>query len=115
MLAAGVVPATAAAQAKVVAQRKVEGQVVNGDKAPVQGAVVYIENPKTLDVRSYLSDAQGHFHFSQVAPQTDFEVWAEQNGVQSKHKFISQFSSHLNYNFILKLEAKKKKKFLGIF
>jgi hypothetical protein len=114
-LVAFALPQTTPAQAKPAVQRTLTGQVINGAKAPVAGAVVYVENPKTLDVRSYLSDGSGKFHFSQIAPLTDYEVWAEQNGVQSKHKFISQFSSHTHFNYILKIEPEKKKKFLGLF
>ena len=93
----------------VAAVRIAQGQVVNGAKAPVEGAVVYLENPTSLDIKSYLTDNNGHFHFSQLAPQTDYEVWAEQNGVESKHRFISQFNSHTHYNFTLKLTPEKKK------
>lgn len=90
---------------RIVAQ----GKVVNHAKAPVSGAVVYLEDPKSLAIKSYLTDASGQFHFAQLSPQTDYEVWAEQNGIQSKHKFISQFSSHVHFNFILKLDPKQKK------
>ena len=103
------------AQAKPAVRHTVDGIVINGIKNPVAGAVVYLENPKSLDVQSYLTDAQGHFHFAQISPQTDYEVWAEQNGVETKHKFISQFSSHVAFHFTLKLIPGKKKKFLGIF
>lgn len=106
--------ATAHAQAKPAVRHTVDGIVLNGAKQPVVGAVVYLENPKSLDVRSYLTDTQGRFHFSQISPQTDYEVWAEQNGVETKHKFISQFSSHVNFHVTLALTPKKKK-FLGIF
>jgi protocatechuate 3,4-dioxygenase beta subunit len=102
------------AQAKPAVRHSVDGTVVNAANAPVAGAVVYLENPRSLDIRSYLTDDQGHYHFEQISPQTDYEVWAEQNGIQSKHKFISQFSSHVNFHFQLKL-APQKKKFLGIF
>ena len=102
------------AQAKPAVRYTVDGTVVNGGKAPVAGAVVYLENPKSLDVQSYLSDGEGHYHFNHISPQTDYELWAEQNGVQSKHQFISQFSSHVNFHYSLKL-APAKRKFLGIF
>jgi hypothetical protein len=102
------------AQAKPAVRHTVDGVVVNGAKAPVAGAIVYLENPKSLDVQSYLTDAQGRYHFSQISPQTDYEVWAEQNGIQSKHTFISQFSSHVHFHFVLKL-APKKRKVLGVF
>ncbi len=92
-----------------VVPRIAQGQVVNGAGKSVEGAVVYLENPISLSINSYLTDAQGHFHFTQLQAQTDYEVWAEQNGVQSKHKFISQFSSHNQFNFTLKLTPEHKK------
>ncbi len=95
-----------------LAVRIAEGQVVNGEKKPLDGAIVYLENPTSLEIKSYLTDNNGHFHFAQLAAQTDYEVWAEQNDVQSKHKFISQFSSHTHFEFTLKL-APEKKKLLG--
>lgn len=108
-------PAAVPSQTRPPARHTVDGTVVDAAHKPVTGAVVYLENPRSLDVQSYLSDAQGHFHFNQVSPQTDYEVWAEQNGVESKHRFISQFSSHVHFNFVLQLTPGKKKKFLGIF
>ncbi len=89
-----------------------KGKVLHGG-APAEGAVVYLENPQSLAIKSYLTEANGQFHFSNISPQTDYEVWAEQNGVESKHKFISQFSSHSQFVFTLKLDPKKKK-LLGI-
>lgn len=107
-------PSLLHAQAKPAVRHTVEGTVINDAKAPVSGAVVYLENPKSLDVQSYLTDDKGQFHFNQISPQTDYEVWAEQNGVETKHKFISQFSSHVHFHFTLKLTTKRHK-FLGIF
>ena len=93
--------------------RIAQGQVVNGAKKPLENAIVYLEDPTSLTIKSYLTDASGHFHFTQLAAQTDYEVWAEQNGTQSKHKFISQFSSHDHFDFQLTLDPNKKKKLLG--
>ncbi len=101
-------------QATIAAVRIAEGQVLNGARQPLAGAVVYLENPASLDIKSYLSDASGHFHFAQLAAQTDYDVWAEQNGTQSKHKFISQFSSHTHFDFTLTVDPNKKKKLFGI-
>ncbi len=107
--------APASAQAKPAVRHTVDGTVLNDAKAPVAGAVVYLENPKSLDVQSYLTDDKGQFHFLHISPQTDYDLWAEQNGVQTKHKFISQFNSHLAFHYTLKLTPqKKKKKILGI-
>ena len=98
---------------QIAVVRIAEGQVINGARKPLEGAVVYLEDPTSLAIRSYLTDASGHFHFAQLAAQTDYEVWAEQNGTQSKHKFISQFSSHTHFDFQLTLDPNKKKKLLG--
>ena len=108
------VPPAMCAQAKPAVRHTVDGTVEDGAKAPVAGAVVYLENPKSLDVQSYLSDNQGHYHFNHISPQTDYDLWAEQNGLQSKHQFISQFSSHVDFHYTLKLTPAKKKLF-GIF
>lgn len=88
---------------------------VTRDGAPATGAVVYLENPTNLAIKSYLTGPDGAFHFNNIAPQTDYEVWAELNGVQSKHKFISQFSNHTKFVYTLKLEPKGKHKLLGVF
>ena len=96
------------------AVRFVEGNVVSHAKTPVEGAIVYLEDPKSMAIKSYLTDSKGYFHFTNLAAQTDYEIWAEQEGVQSKHKFISQFSSHARFVFTLKLDPKVKKKFLKL-
>lgn len=101
------------AAAKAVPDIVAEGHVVNHAKAPVANAVVYLENPNSLAIKSYLTDQNGHFHFNELSPQTDYEVWAEQNGVESKHKFISQFSSHTKFDFTLRLNPGHGHKLLG--
>lgn len=117
LLAAGFLPVAHAARhpkpVKAAVELVAKGQVVH-DGTAVNGAVVYLEDPKSLAIKSYLTADNGQFHFSNIAPQTDYEVWAEQNGVESKHKFISQFSSHTSFVFTLKLEPAKKHKLLGI-
>ena len=96
------------------AVRFVEGNVVSHAKVPVENAIVYLEDPKSMAIKSYLTDSKGYFHFTNLAAQTDYEIWAEQEGVQSKHKFISQFSSRARFAFTLKLDPKQKKKFLKL-
>ena len=111
-------PAAAAAKhaqkPKPIVEIVAAGRVVNG-AAPASGAIVYLKNPISLAIKSYLTGPNGEFHFNNISPQTDYEVWAELNGVQSKHKFISQFSNHTKFVLTLKLEAPKKRKKLGIF
>ena len=92
---------------KVPTLRTVEGTVCNKEGEPLQGAVVYLQDPKTMAVRSYLSDQKGHFHFRQLPMSNDFGLWAELNGQRTKTKNISQFNSHPDLNYTLKLNIDK--------
>ncbi len=76
-------------------------------RAPVQGAVVYLQDSKSLAVKSYLSDVQGRFHFRQLSMNLDFNLWAELNGKRSKTKTISQFNSKTDLDYKLKLPVSK--------
>lgn len=92
---------------KVPKLRTIEGMVCSKEGAPIQGAVVYLQDSKSLAVKSYLSDAQGHFHFRQLSMGADFDLWAELNGNRSKTRSISQFNSKTNLNYKLKLSVSK--------
>lgn len=99
---------------RVLVEVVAEGTVVNAG-VPAAGAVVYMKNPISLAIKSYLTGPTGEFHFNNISPQTDYDVWAELNGLESKHKFISQFSNHTKFIYTLKLKPKGKHKLFGIF
>ncbi len=93
---------------KVPKLRTIEGIVCSKEGgAPIQGAVVYLQDSKSLAVKSYLSDARGQFHFRQLSMSADFDLWAELNGKRSKTKSISQFNSKTDLNFRLKVPVSK--------
>ena len=98
---------TAAETTKVPKLRTVEGEVCSKDGSPIQGAVVYLKDEKSLAVKSYLSDEQGHFHFRQLSMSLDYDLWAELNGKRSKTKSISQFNSKPDLQYKLKLPISK--------
>jgi len=81
--------------------------VCSNEGAPIQGAVVYLQDSKSLAVKSYLSDAQGHFHFRQLSMTLDYDLWAELNGKRSKTKSISQFNSKTDLQYKLTLSVTK--------
>lgn len=113
-MGAGAWPAQASAAAvgkvkptKAPTLRTVDGTVCNKEGAPIQGAVVYLQDTKTMAVKSFLSDEDGHFHFRQLPMSTDFGLWAELNGKRTKTKNISQFNSHAELSYKLKLDVAK--------
>jgi hypothetical protein len=97
----------AAETTKVPKLRTIEGLVCSKEGTPIQGAVVYLQDSKSLAVKSYLSDGQGRFHFRQLSMSADFDLWAELNGKRSKTKNISQFNSKPDLNYKLKLPVSK--------
>lgn len=95
----------AAPQLKTPAQRTVLGTVVNGSGQPIDKAVVYLQDQKTQVIRSYVTVNGGQFHFNQLSPDTDYQVWAQVNKNSSKRKFISMFNSHVKFSYKLKIKS----------
>jgi hypothetical protein len=92
------------AQDRGPVQRVVQGKVVDADNAPIKGAVVYLKDSRSLAVKSYFSDDQGGYRFGQLSPNTDYEIWAENNGKKSAVKTISSFDSKSQFNINLKID-----------
>ena len=85
-------------------QRSVQGTVTDGNDNPVTGAVVYIKNSKTLQIRSFITKDQGAYYFHSLSPDVDYELHAESNGVTSPNKTLSSFDSRKQAIINLKLK-----------
>ena len=86
------------------AQRVVQGKVVDKANSIVKGAVVYLKDTRSLAVKSFFSNDQGEYRFSQLAQNIDYELWAEKDGKKSATKTISSFDNRNNFQIILKIE-----------
>ena len=104
MSALCVLEGTPAAAQHGPVQRTVDGVVQNSAGGSVKGAVVYLKDTKSLSVKSFVSTDAGTFHFSQLSPDTDYDVWAELQGKKSKTRSISQFNSKTQFTYTLKIE-----------
>jgi hypothetical protein len=92
------------AQQRGPAQRVVQGKAVDKDDAAIKGAVVYLKDDHSLSVKSYITDDQGGYRFGQLAQNTDYELWAENNGKKSPVKTISSFDSKNQFYITLKID-----------
>jgi hypothetical protein len=91
-------------QAQNLGMRVVEGSVVNGDSAPVAGATVFLKDLKSKNIRSYTSDAEGKYRFTQVNMAEDHDLWAEKDGKKSAVKSVSSWDTRKDFVTELKLK-----------
>jgi Carboxypeptidase regulatory-like domain len=101
-----VAPAALAQQHGPV-QRIVQGKVVDKADAPLKGAVVYLKDSRSLAVKSSIADDEGAYRFGQLAPNADYELWAESDGKKSGTKTISSFDSKTQFYINLKVDSGK--------
>jgi hypothetical protein len=93
-----------AAQAQNLGQRVVSGFVSDANANPVPGARVFLKYLKTKSIRSYTSDADGKFRFTQVNMAEDYELWAEKDAKKSAIKTVSQWDARKEFECELKLK-----------
>jgi hypothetical protein len=87
--------------------RTVRGTVLDKDENPVASAVVYLKNVKSQAVKTYISDDTGHYRFSGLDPNVDYEIHAERGDLMSPTRTISSFDSRRDIDMPLKLTRKK--------
>jgi hypothetical protein len=88
-------------------ERSVRGRVVNSDDTPIQSAIVYLSDARTMTVESYITQQDGAYRFEQLAPDDDYKLWAQVDGKKSKVKTLSSFDDRRVFHVILKIEAGK--------
>lgn len=86
--------------------RTIEGRVLTREGQTVPGAVVLLKDDKTLQVRSYIAQAGGDYHFAGLSPDVNYTLRAENHGMSSKQKSVSVFDSHMDVKLDLKLTKK---------
>jgi hypothetical protein len=85
------VPVASIAQNDAV--RSVEGKVYGAQSAPLGSAVVYLQDSKTNNIKSFISTADGSYRFGQLSSSVDYQIWAEFKGKKSDKRNISSFNS----------------------
>lgn len=83
--------------------RSVEGVVTNADDTPAAGAVVQLENTKTLQIRSFITKEDGKYHFYDLSTEIDYKLKADRSGAASGAKTLSSFDGRKQATINLKL------------
>ncbi len=88
--------------------RDVAGMVMLQDETPVSGAVVKLKNLRNLQVRSFITQADGKYVFQNLSSSVDFELNAEYKGMSSPKRALTIYDTRLDPIINLKLEPAKK-------
>jgi hypothetical protein len=73
--------------------RTLEGKVLGSGTSPLSGAIVYLEDSKTNEIRSFISTDDGSYRFGQLSSDSDYQVWARYKNEKSPTKPISSYDS----------------------
>jgi hypothetical protein len=86
--------------------RTLQGKVLSSSNKPLSGSIVYLKDDRTNSIRSFISTADGSYHFGQLSRDTDYQVWARYKDVKSDTKGISSYDSRdkVVINFRIKVE-----------
>ncbi len=87
--------------------RTLTGQVLDSADHPLENAIVYLQNTKTLAVKTFITDATGNYRFHSLAQNTDYQVYADYKGIKSDKKTLSGFDSRPNVTIYLRINTGK--------
>jgi hypothetical protein len=86
--------------------RGVQGTVVGPDDKLIVGAVVQLKDMRTLQVRSFITQEDGSYHFSGLKADIDYQIKADSKGMSSSVKTLSVFDDRKTPIINLKVEKK---------
>ena len=85
------------------ATRTVQGMVTNAANQPVAKAVVQLKNTKTLQIRSFITQDDGNYHFAGLGTDVEYQLKADHEGGTSSWKTLSVFNTKKTAVINLKL------------
>ena len=104
VLLAALAPLAAAQANDQPSTRAVHGIVVNSSGSPVEGAVVQLKDTKSLEIRSYITQSGGAYHFAGLDGGLEYELRASFHGASSSSKTLSVFDTRKDPRVDLKLK-----------
>lgn len=92
---------------EAAAERVVQGTVFDANDKPVDGAVVQLKDSRTRQVRSFITQSEGAYHFAGLKIDNDYDLKADHSGATSGWKTLSVFDTRKNPVINLKLDKKQ--------
>ena len=86
--------------------RAVQGLVAGADDQPVSGAVVQLKDMRTLQVRSFITQSDGMYHFSGLRSDIDYQLTARSGDSTAAPRTLSIFDSRKDAIMNFKLDKK---------
>ncbi len=86
--------------------RLLTGRVTDRQENPLPDAVVYLSNPRTQAVKTFIVGPDGTYRFPALSPNIDYEVYAQFKGKKSDTKTVSQFDNRQQVNINLKIDTR---------
>jgi hypothetical protein len=99
---------TKAEKRQAASERVVTGTVRDADGTPINGAVVQLKDVRSTQVRSFITQTNGSYHFSGLKLDNDYELEAKFNGMTSGWRTLSVFDSRKEPVINLKLDKPDK-------
>jgi Carboxypeptidase regulatory-like domain len=90
--------------------RTVEGTVTNAANQTVSKAVVQLKNAKTLQIRSFITQDDGSYHFAGLSTDVEYQLKADYESATTSWKTLSVFSSKKTAVINLKLNKQESNK-----
>lgn len=84
--------------------KNLQGKVLDAKDAPISGAIVYLQNSRTNDVKTFISGDDGSYRFAALSADTDYSLWAAYKGKKSPTKSVSSFDTRKQVIIDLKIK-----------
>ncbi len=84
--------------------KNLQGKVLDAKDAPISGAIVYLQNSRNNDVKSFISTNTGSYRFADISADTDYTVWAAFHGKKSATRAVSSFDTRKQVYIDLKIK-----------
>jgi hypothetical protein len=90
--------------------RSAMGTITGTDDTPAVGAVVQLKDMRTLQVRSFITQSDGTFHFYGLKADVDYQLTARSGDAVAPTRTLSVFDTRKEAILNFKLETKNETK-----